>query len=68
MASEMKEDSRCTCNHMRSCHADIVFFNLVGLGIGCCIVDGCDCGRFTWTEPVEDGSYGYPEGTLGQTR
>jgi hypothetical protein len=36
MVSEMKKDSLCTCKHMRSCHGDIVFFNLVGFGLGRC--------------------------------
>jgi hypothetical protein len=61
MVSEMKKDSRCTCKHMRSCHADIVFFSMVGLGVGRCLVEGCDCWRFTWTRPVEDRSHGYSE-------
>jgi hypothetical protein len=63
MVSEMKKDSRCTCKHMRSCHADIVFFSMVGLGVGRCLVSGCDCWRFTWTRPVEDRSHGRSKGT-----
>jgi hypothetical protein len=63
MVSEMKKDSLCTCKHMRSCHGDIVFFNLVGFGLGRCLVSGCDCQRFTWTRPVEDRSHGRSKGT-----
>jgi hypothetical protein len=63
MVSEMKKDGRCTCGHMRSCHGDIVFFNLVGFGLGRCQVDDCDCQRFTWTRPVEDRSHGCSEDT-----
>lgn len=39
-------DERCRCGHLRTQHND----SLVAFGHGECLLDGCDCSKFTWRE------------------